>query len=266
MRPIWTGGISFGLIYIPVKLYSATQSVQIDLDMLSKKDLAPIKYARIDSETGKEVPWKDIVKGYQYSKGDYVILTDEDFEKVDIHKSKSIEISSFVDRDEIDPIYFDKPYYLEPDKEAGKTYELLVQALKKSNKVGVAEFVLRDREHLCILKPEGNVLILNQMRYESEIKPSSNLEIPKGADISEKEMKMAQTLIDSMSDKFDAGDYRDDYINGLKKIIEAKKHHKSVKSPAKAPKATKSSDLMEELRKSLEASSRKAKKEVTVEK
>lgn len=258
MRAIWSGGISFGLIYIPINLYSATQSVQIDLDMLSKKELAPIRYARIDTKTGKEVPWKEIVKGYQYSKGDYVVLTDEDFDKVDIHKSKTIEIDSFVDEDEVDPIYFEKPYYLEPDKGAEKTYELFVKALKKSKKVGVAEFVLRNRESLCILKPEGNMLMLNQLRYHSEIRPTSSLKIPKDSTIKQKELEMAISLIDTMTDKFDPKDFKDDYINGLKKIIEAKKHKRKVSGPTKAPKATKTTDLMEQLRQSLEEVKSKA--------
>lgn len=252
MRSIWSAGISFGLIYIPINLYSAVKTVSLDLDMLSKKDLSPIRYARIDTETGKEVPWKDVVKGFEYSKGDYVILTDEDFEKVDIHKNKTIEIDSFVDADEIDPIYFEKPYYLEPSKGAEKTYALFVKALKKSNKVGIAEFVLRNREHLCVLKPEGNMLILNQMRYESEIRPTDSLEIPKKANIKEKELEMATALIETMSEKFDPSEYKDDYINGLKKIIEAKKHKRKVKGPTKAPKATKTTDLMQQLMKSLE--------------
>lgn len=253
MRAIWTGGISFGLIYIPASLYSATQSVQLDLDMLSKKGNAPIRYARIDTKTGKEVAWKDIVKGYQYSKGDYVILDNDDFDKVDIKKSKSIEIDAFVDKDEIDPIYFDKPYYLEPDKGADKTYALLVKALKDTNKVGVAEFVLRNREHLCILKAEGNMLILNQMRYEDEIRDSKELDIPKKIEIKEKELDMAKMLIKTMEDKFDIGEYKDDYIAGLKKIIEAKKKGKTVKVRTMKPQsATKADDLMEQLKKSLE--------------
>jgi len=261
MRAMWTGGISFGLIYIPVNLYTATQGVQLDLDMLSKKDLSPVKYARIDKETGKEVPWKDVVKGFQYQKGDYVVLTDEDFEKVDIHRSKSIEISCFVDKDEIDPIYFDKPYYLEPDKGAEKTYLLLIKALKKSGKVGVAEFVLRNREHLCIIKPEGNMLLLNQLRYESEIKSTDKLNLPKNVKLSDKEIKMAEQLIDGLTEQFDPNDFKDDYIAGIKKIIDAKVHKKPVKSPSKAPKATDISDVMKQLEESLKEieSSRKSK-------
>ncbi len=251
MRAMWTGGISFGLIYIPVNLYTATQSVQLDLDMLSKKDKAPIRYARIDTETEKEVPWKDIVKGYEYQKGDYVVLTDEDFEKVDIHRSNSIEISCFVDKEDIDPIYFDKPYYLEPAKGAEKTYMLLIKALKKSNKVGVAEFVLKNREHLCIVKPEGNMLILNQLRYESEIKPATKLNLPKNIKLSDKEVQMAEQLIEGMSEQFDPSDFQDDYLKGLKRIIDAKINKKPIKEPKTAPKQTDVTEIMEQLQKSL---------------
>lgn len=261
MRAMWTGGISFGLIFIPVNLYTATQNVQLDLDMLSKKDLSPIRYARIDKETGKEVPWKDIVKGFEYKKGDYVVLTDEDFDKVDIHRSNSIEITCFVDKEDIDPIYFDKPYYLEPGKGAEKTYLLLIKALKKTNKVGVAEFVLRNREHLCIIKPEGNMLILNQLRYDSEIKPTDKLNLPKNVKLSDKEIKMAEQLIDGLTEQFDPTDFKDDYITGIKKIIDAKINKKPIKSPKSAPKATDISDVMEQLQASLKEieSSRKSK-------
>lgn len=251
MRAMWSGGISFGLIYIPINLYTATQEMQIDLDMLSKKDLSPIRYARIDKETGKEVPWKDVVKGYEYKKGDYVVLTDEDFEKVDIHRSNSIEISCFVDKDEIDPIYFDKPYYLEPTKGAEKTYMLLIRALKKTNKVGVAEFVLRNREHLCVIKPEGNVLILNQLRYKSEIKPTEKLNLPSNIKLSDREIEMAEKLIDSMEENFNPEEFKDDYINGLKKIIDAKINKKPIRKAKSAPKATDVSDVLEQLQKSL---------------
>lgn len=259
---MWTGGISFGLIYIPVSLYTATQEVQLDLDMLSKKDLSPIRYARIDKETGKEVAWKDIVKGYQYQKGDYVVLTDDDFDKVDIHRSNSIEIQCFVDAEDIDPIYFDKPYYLEPAKGAEKTYSLLIRALKKSGKVGVAEFVFKNREHLCIIKPDGNMLILNQLRYKSEIKPTDKLNLPKDVKFSDKELDMAQQLIDGMSEQFDASEFKDDYIAGIKKIIDAKINKKPIKTTNnKAPKATDVADVMQQLQASLKQieSNRKSK-------
>lgn len=178
MKPIWSGGISFGLIYIPVNLYTATNPVELDLDLLSKNDLSPIRYARIDTKTGKEVAWKDVVKGFQFEKGDYVVLDEADFAKADMQRSKAINIECFVQEAEIDAKYFEKPYYLEPAEGAEKTYALLVDALSKSGKVGIAEFIFKNREHLCALQPEGNVLILNQMRYESEIRELTGLKIP----------------------------------------------------------------------------------------
>ncbi len=252
MRPIWKGGISFGLIYIPINLYSATQSVQLDLDYLSKKDLAPIRYAKIDTKTGKEVAWKDVVKGYEYKEGDYVILDETDFEKANIKKSETIEIVSFVDSDEIDTKYFDKPYYLEPEKGAKKTYALLREALKKANKVGIAEFVLRNREHLVVLKPEGDMLLLNQLRYESEIRSPEDLEVPGKEELKEKELAMAMDLIDTMTDKFDPKDFKDDYIKDLKKIIDAKAHKRTFKVEKDyKPTPTEIKDLLGQLQKSL---------------
>src|SRR5215204_5301915 len=161
MRAIWSGSISFGLVNIPVKLVSAVQSEEIDFDMLAKKDLAPIHYARIDSRTGDEVPWKDIVKGYQYAKGKYVVVEEEDFKKASPEKSRSIDIIQFVKEDEIDPIYYEKPYYIIPGKGADKSYKLLLKALEETGTVGVAEFMMRNREHICALKPYEGALLLN---------------------------------------------------------------------------------------------------------
>lgn len=242
MRPIWTGGITFGLVYIPIKLYSATKAVEIDLDLLSKKDKSPIRYARIDVKTGKEVAWKDVVKGYEIKKGDYVVLEPDDFEDVDLDKSENIELTSFVEEEEIDPIYFETPYYIEPDPKAKKLYALLVKALKKTKSVGVAEFVMRNRERLCTIAPRGNMLVLNQLRYEAEIKDTEDLEVPGKTEVNEKELSMATELIEKMSEKFDIGDYKDDYIAKLKKLIDAKSKRKTVKveQPKKRMHATES--------------------------
>jgi DNA end-binding protein Ku len=157
MRAIWSGALSFGLVNIPVKLYSATAGMGLDLTMLHKKDISPIRYARICRADGKEIPYEDIVKGYEYQKGDYVILTDEDFKKASVEKTKAIEIESFVKESEIDPIYFEKPYYLEPEKGAQKAYALLRESLKKSKKIGLAKFVLRNREHLAAIRPKAKL-------------------------------------------------------------------------------------------------------------
>lgn len=151
-RSIWSGAISFGLVNIPVKLQSAVQDDNIDFDMLSKEDMAPIRYAKIDSKTGEEVSYKDIVKGYQYAKGKYVVVTTEDFEKARPDIAKTIDIIQFVKEDEIDPVYYEKPYYIVPGKGAEKSYKLLLKALDETKTVGLAEFMLRNRAHICILK------------------------------------------------------------------------------------------------------------------
>lgn len=255
MRPIWTGGISFGLIYIPVKMYSATEPIELDLDYLSKKDYAPIRYARINTATGKEVPWKDVVRGYQFKEGDYVVLTEEDIDRVAFKKSNAIEIEYFVDRKEVDPKFFEKPYYLEPDKKAAKIYALLRDALKKSGKIGIAEFVMRNRENLCAIEPDGDVLVLNRMRYPEELRSIKELELPTGESLNtKKELVLATELIDKMSEKFNAKDFKDDYIDELKKLIKAKAHHRKIPihTKAKDPKATEVNELMSQLKKSLE--------------
>src|SRR5215203_1001365 len=171
MRSIWSGAISFGLVNIPVKLGSAIEAGnELDFDMLSKKDLAPIRYARIDTKTEKEVAWKDIVKGFQYAKGKYVVIEDEDFAKASPEKSKTIDIVQFVKQDEIDPIFYEKPYYVMPDNKAAKAYQLLVKALEETETVGLAEFMMRNRMHICALKAHEGVLLLDQMRYHEEIR------------------------------------------------------------------------------------------------
>ncbi len=260
MRPLWTGGISFGLIYIPVKLYSAAQEVTLDLDMLEAKTLSPIRYARVSTSTGKEVPWDEIVKGYEYKKGDYVVLQDEDFAKADVRKSETIDIVDFVDEDAVDSKYFEKPYYLEPENASKKTYALLVEALKRSKKIGIAEFVLRDREHLAALKPDGNMLTLIQMRYEEELRPTKDLDLPGDVHVSNKEIDMALTLIDQMSGNFKPQQYKDEYIDELKDIISDKAKGKPVTPHGKAPEPTQVKDLMSDLRASLEQMKAKRKK------
>lgn len=254
MRPIWTGGISFGLIYIPVNLFTATQEVALDLDLLSKKDKAPIRYARMDTKSGKEVAWKDVVKGFQVTKGDYVILDEEDFDKVEVHRSKTIDIECFVKEEDIDSKYYEKPYYLEPANGAEKTYALFAKALEKSGRVGIAEFVFKNKEHLCALKFDGDILILNQLRYDSQIREIKGLSVPKSYEIKPKELELAMDLIEKMSEKFKPGEFQDDYIDSLKKIIQAKSKNKTIKvdKELSQPKATDMDELMESLKKSLE--------------
>lgn len=252
MRAIWSGTISFGLVTIPVRLFSGSESHSLDLDMLRKDDLCPVKYARVCRSDGKEIPYEDIVKGYEYSEGDYVVLEKEDFEKANVKKTKTIDIQDFVMESEVDTIFYEKPYYLEPDKGGDKPYALLREALKKTKKIGIASFVLRNREHIAVIKPYGNLILLNQLRYHDEIRDTGELNLPEAKLVKDKELKMAMSLIDQTTAKFKPEEYEDTYIEDLKKIIEAKAKGKKPKVKGKAPKKTNVVDMMTLLKKSLE--------------
>jgi DNA end-binding protein Ku len=252
MRAIWSGAISFGLVNIPVKLYSAVGDNSLDFDMLAKQDLSPIRYAKIATSDGREVAYKDIVKGYEIEKGRYVVLNDKDFEKASAKKNKSIEILNFINEKDIDAVYFEKPYYLEPDKNSGKPYALLREALKKSGKVGIATFVLRNREHIAVVKASDHVIILNQLRYHADIRDASELNLPGEDIISNKEIDMAMKLIDQLTEKFKPAEYRDTYVSELKKVIEAKAEGKTIDVKSETPEPTRVKDLMDVLKASLE--------------
>ncbi len=255
MRSIWKGGISFGLVYIPVRLYSAAPvSKQIEFDMLRKDDHCPIKYVRVCKSTGEEVPWNDIVKGYEYRKGDYIILSDDDFKKAAPQKTKSIDIQEFVDRSEIDPKYFEKPYFLEPEPQAAKTYVLLKEALKKTGKAALAKYVLRTSENIGLILVEDDILYLVQMRYADELRVPKDLDIPTNVKVSPKELEMALNLIDQMTAKFNPKEFKDSYKEDLMKMIEGKaKNKKLVKVDKEEPEATEADDLMAQLKASLKS-------------
>ncbi len=258
MRSIWSGSISFGLVNIPVKLGSAVESgSELNFDMLSKKDLGPIRYARIDTKTGKEVAWKDIVKGYEYIKGKYVVITEEDFAKASPEKSKTIDIVQFVKEEEIDPIFYEKPYYITPDKGAEKAYHLLINGLEETQTIGLAEFMLRNRVHLCALKSYNGVLLLNQMRYQEEIRALPEIEKAAKEKISVKEIQLAVKLINQLTEAFKPLDFKDTYINELKKVIKAKAAGKDIH--ISEPKRTTATvkDLMEVLKESLNTKTKK---------
>jgi DNA end-binding protein Ku len=259
MRAIWSGSLSFGLVNIPVKLYSGSQEGSgIDLTMLHKTDLSPIRYARICRADGKEIAYEDIVKGYEYQIGDYVVLTDEDFQKANIKKTKTIDIIEFTDQGEIDVRFFDKPYYLEPDRGAAKPYALLREALQRSGKVAVAKFVLRNREHLAAIKPLGAVLVLEQMRFTNEIRSSEGLNLPGKVATDKKEIDMALALINQLTEPFVAEDYHDTYVEELEQVIEAKAKGKKPATKGPAPSETEVKDLMKVLKASLEQERAKA--------
>src|SRR4029079_2719003 len=257
MRPIWTGAIGFGLVNIPVKLYSATESSNLNLDMLDKKDHSNIKYQRINEKTGKEVPWENIVKGYKLN-NEYVVLEDKDFEAASAKKTKTIEISDFVKEEEISSLYYETPYYLEPDKSGTRPYELLRQALLKTKKVGVASFVMRSKESLAILRPDKDAIVLNRIRFEEEIRSTDELTLPKNTEVKPAELKMAVTLIDQLTAKFDISKYKDTYNDELLKVIKAKAEGKKIKVPEMRVVHSKTKDLMEQLKASLEVKRKKA--------
>lgn len=251
MRAIWTGSISFGLINIPVKLFSAVQESSLDMDMLDEKDHANIKFKRVNENTGKEVAFSNIVKGYKLD-DKYVILDDTDFEAADAEKTKTIDIESFAFEKEIQSIYYEQPYYLEPDKGAMNAYALLRDSLQASGKVGVTRFVMRNKEGLAILKPYKNVIVLNRIRFEQEIRATDELKLPPASKVKTKEIDMANKLIEQLTEKFDISSFKDEYTVKLLDIIKKKAKGK-VQKPTKLKVVHKQSDdLMSMLKASLE--------------
>lgn len=249
---IWSGTISFVLVNIPVRLYPAVQYKELSFVLLHKKDNSRIHYARICAKEGKEVPYEDIVKGFEYSKGKYVIVSDEDFEKADPKRSQSIEILDFVDETQIDPIYFDHPYFLEPGKGAEQAFTLFFTALQKTEKVALAKFVLREREHLVILKPYNGALLLQQLRFAHEIRrPAPVAEIGK-EHISKKELDIAIELINKLSGSFEPSHYKDTYYDTLMDIIARKAKGQLIQPASEKPLPTKFKDLMAALKESLQ--------------
>ncbi|HEX9979737.1 MAG TPA: Ku protein [Flavobacterium sp.] len=259
MKALWKGGISFGLVNIPVRLFSGAVSHRVDLDMIRKKDHCAIEYVRVCKKDGKEVPWDEIAKGYKKEDGDYVILDKEDIARLLPEKTQTIDIFEFVLEDEIPSQYLEKPYIVEPTKEATKTYALLRSALKKSGKVGLAKFVLRTAEHLGILKVEGEAILLIQIRFDQDLRNPLEAKIPTDVKIEKKELDMAMTIIDQLTEKFEPAKYKDTYKDELLKLIKKKSTEKTKKpagkETAEKPKAKKppKDDLLEQLRASLEA-------------
>jgi DNA end-binding protein Ku len=251
MRAIWTGAIGFGLVNIPVKLYSAVQGSELDLDMLDKKDHANIKFQRVNAETGKVVAWENIVRGYLMN-DKYVVLTDEDFKKASPEKSKIIEIQEFVDVKDIDTVFFETPYYLQPEKSGERAYVLLREALEKSGKLALGTYVLRNREHLCVLKPSSKAIVLNTIRFAEEIRDMKELNLPTNVKVKPAELKMALSLIDQLTTDFDISRYKDTYTDSLMKLIRAKAKGKKVATPQLRVVHSNPRDIMSQLKASLE--------------
>jgi DNA end-binding protein Ku len=262
-RAIWKGSISFGLVNIPIGLYPATRREELKFRLLRKSDLSPVNYKRVAEKDGKEVPWNEIVKGYEYEKGKYVVLKEEDFERVDLEATQTVDIQDFVDQEEIDPMYFYKPYYLEPQKGGDKAYVLLRDALKDSGKVGIAKVVIKTRQYLAGVKPEDSTLVLELMHFADELADPEKLHVPKKKEVGKREMNMAKSLIDSMSSKWNPEKYKDDYKEALMEVIEEKVESggKEIEEkPKKAPKPTKVIDLVSVLQKSLDQTGTQKKK------
>lgn len=255
MRAIWSGALGFGLVNIPIKIFSATQGSELDLDMLDKKDHANIKFKRVNANSGKEVAWANIVRGFKID-DKYVVLTEEDFQKASPEKNKFIEIAEFVDEKEIDSVYFETPYYLQPEKSGVKAYALLREALKKSGKVGLGTYVLRNRENLVVIKPKDDILVLNKIRFAQEIRDMDELKVPESKP-KPAELNMAIKLIDQLSGDFDISKYEDTYSDKLMKLIKAKSKGKKVATPALRVVHSRSRDLMSQLKASLGGSSKR---------
>jgi DNA end-binding protein Ku len=256
---IWTGSINFGLVTIPVKLQTAIRTSDLRFNFLHKKDEGRINNVRRCSVCGEEVAYDDIERGYEIEKGRYVILTDEDFKRVNVEATQSVDIVQFVELSEINPMYFDKPYYLEPDKRGRHAYALLREALRESGKVGVAKVVIRSKEHLAALKPNGDALVLELMHFADEIVDQSTLDFPASEAPPENEMKVAKMLIDTMSEPFDASKFRDNYREEVLAMIEARAAGQEAPKEASKPAARSNVvNLMDVLQKSLEESKKRA--------
>lgn len=255
MRALWTGSIGFGLVNIPVKLYSAIQESRLDLDMLDKKDHSKIRFQRVNERTGKEVAWENIVKGYNLN-DEYIVLDEQDFEDASPEKSKIIEISNFVETTEIDALYFESAYFIEPQKSGTKAYELLLRTLEKTGKVGVSLFVLRSQASLAVVRAKDNYLMLHRLRFAEEIR-EPDITLPSNIKISKKEIDMAAKLVESWSEPFDITAYKDTYHAELLKIIKAKASGKRAKVKKMKVVHTKSTDLFEQLKASLGSSKKR---------
>ena len=257
MRAIWKGSISFGLVNIPIALYPATRKEELKFRLLRAKDHSPVNYKRVAEKDGKEVPWEQIVKGYEYEKGKFVVLNEKDFQRVDLEATQTIDIQDFVDLEEIDPMYFYKPYYLEPQKGGDKAYVLLRDALADGNKVGIAKVVIKTRQYLAGVKALKHALVLELMHFAAELLDAEKLRVPKKLEVRKREKEMAKALVDNMTSKWDPEKYRDDYREALMEVIEEKVEsggEEIEEKPKPKKESTKVIDLVAVLQESLEKS------------
>lgn len=267
MRAIWKGSISFGLVNIPIALYPATRREDLKFRLLRDGDLSPVNYKRVAEKDGKEVPWEKIVKGYEYEKGKFVVLSEKDFQRVDLEATRTVDIQDFVDVEEIDPMYFYKPYYLEPQKGGDKAYVLLRETLEKTKKVGIAKVIIKTRQYLAGVKPLKHVLVLELMHFAEELADGEKLNVPKNSsEPGKREIEMANALVESMTSAWDPKKYKDDYRDALMDVIEEKVESGGEEIEEK-PKAKKTSskviDLVAVLQQSLAETEGKGKRKRT---
>lgn len=222
-RSIWKGSISFGLVNIPVGLYTAEKSKELHFNLLDRRNMAPIHYQRINSETGKEVRWEDTVRGFEFEPKQYVVLSDEDLKRANPASTQTVEIIEFVDLADIPPVYFEKPYFLTPERKGAKGYALLRETLRRSGKVGIAKVVIRTRQYLAAVAPLDDAIVLNLMRFKDELREPDELDLPSGKQgVTDKELQMARRLVEAMVGKWDPESYRDDFRVDVKAMIDAR--------------------------------------------
>jgi len=254
-RALWKGSIAFGLVNIPIELYTAVRNSRPTFRMLHARDHSPIKFERVCIRDGKPVAWEDLVKGFEYEKGHFVTLTKEDFRAAAVEKTRTIDIIDFVKAEEIDDRYFETPYYLSPAKGGERAYALLREAIRQSERIGVAKFILRDTQHLAAVEVINDAIVLTTMRFADELVDASSLSFPPASGIRKSELEMARALVDSLAAAWDPSKYTDDYRENLMKVIKGKIKGKPVTLPtAEEPHQAEVVDLMERLRRSLEQS------------
>jgi len=251
-RSLWKGAISFGLVHIPVEMYSAVGEKSLDLTMLDRRDFSPVGFKRYNKNNNKEVSWDDIVKGYEYSDGEYVVLSEEDLRRANVEATQTIDILAFVDANQVPLLYYEQPYYLAPGKGGDKVYALLRETLRKTGKIGIANVVIRVKQHLAALVCVGDVIIMNTLRYSDEIKPADDLKIPsstsKATAISDKELKMAMALVEGMSEEWKPEQYHDTYREDVLALVEKKikaKQTKTITMPDKEKRAESSGNVID---------------------
>jgi DNA end-binding protein Ku len=246
-RQLWKGAIQFGLVHVPVSLYPAEHRDDLSFTLLDRRDMQPVGYQRINKTTGEEVPFDEIVKGYEYEKGEYVTLEKEDFKRANVEATQTVDIVGFVDADSIPAYYFDAPYYLAPDKHGAKGYALLRETLERTGRVGIATVVIRTRQHVAALYAQGNVLVLNTLRYHDELRDPKDLDVPestKAAKVQPKELDMAERLVEDMVTDWKPAQFKDTYREDLMKFIEDKAAGR-VKAAPKGKRATKGADVID---------------------